>query len=83
MKKIKKLTIRRETLRALTGEALAQAMGGAPAGGNTEGAACPRTAFPPCATVAGACTGTCPIWTQNTCNAPCTQGTCDRCQFPF
>jgi hypothetical protein len=82
MKKIKKLKLNRETFRALNCEALTHAVGGIP----SAGAACPQTAFPPCQTHGGQCSGipaTCTVWTLNTCAAPCTNGTCAQCQFPF
>lgn len=80
-----KLILKRETLRALTGQALTQAMGAQRAGTGSEGAACPQTAFPPCGSVAGACSGipyTCTVWTLNTCNVPCTNASC-ACQWSY
>lgn len=70
-----KLRLNAQTIRQLTGYDLGRAAGGLP----SAGAACPQTAFPPCATVAGGCTQApqnCTVWTQNTCNAPCTNGSC-------
>lgn len=79
----KRLVLRSNVVRVLASAELERAKGGLK---DTYGAMCPQSAFPPCATVAAPCSQgpyTCTLFTQNTCNAPCTNGTCDRCQYPF
>jgi hypothetical protein len=76
-----KLTVKSETLRTLASTELTEARGGFEEGGSQTGcAACPPTAYPPCGSVAGACSGipyTCTLWTVE-----CTSPT--RCQnYPF